>query len=118
LYRAEDDYLFPSIAKNGSQPIQPDMILKRHVRPALERIGFTKIIGWHSFRHGLATMLRQKGVDIKTAQELLRHANSRITLDIYQQAISEEKRVAAGLAFDGLFEEDETRHPSAPSQAS
>ena len=27
-------------------------------------------------------MLRQKGVDIKTAQELLRHANSRITQDI------------------------------------
>lgn len=40
------------------------------------RIGVQKTIGWHSFRHGLATMLRRKGVDIKTAQELLRHANS------------------------------------------
>lgn len=39
-------------------------------------------------------MLRQKGVDLKTAQELLRHANSRITQDIYQQAVSEEKRAA------------------------
>jgi integrase len=72
LYRSDDDYLFPSIAKNGSQPIQPDMILKRHIRPALERLRVKKRIGWHSFRHGLATMLRQKGVDIKTAQELLR----------------------------------------------
>ena len=63
------------------------------------------------FRHGLATMLRQKGVDIKTAQELLRHANSRITLDIYQQAMSEEKRVAAGLAFQGLFETSDSQHP-------
>ncbi len=117
LYRSDEDYLFPSIAKNGSQPIQPDMILKRHIRPALERLGVTKRIGWHSFRHGLATMLRQKGVDIKTAQELLRHANSRITLDIYQQAISEEKRVAAGLAFQGLFETAHSQHPSAPSEA-
>jgi len=83
LYNAEDDYLFPSIRKNGSQPITPDMILRRHIRPALERIGVKKRIGWHSFRHGLATMLRQKGVDIKTAQELLRHANSRIIQDIY-----------------------------------
>ena len=91
LYYSDDDYLFPSIAKNGSQPIQPDMILKRHIRPALERIGVKKRIGWHSFRHGLATMLRQQGVDIKTAQELLRHANSRITLDIYIMLLDMKK---------------------------
>ena len=116
LYRADDDYIFPSIAKNGSQPIQPDMILKRHIRPALERIGVKKRIGWHSFRHGLGTMLRQKKVDIKTAQELLRHANSRITLDIYQQALSDEKRDAADLAFRGLTERVPSQHPSAPSE--
>jgi hypothetical protein len=51
-------------------------------------------------------------VDIKTAQELLRHANSRITLDIYQQAISEKKRIAAGLAFQGLFETTDSQHPN------
>ena len=116
IYRADDDYIFPSIAKNGSQPIQPDMILKRHIRPALERIGVKKRIGWHSFRHGLGTMLRQKKVDIKTAQELLRHANSRITLDIYQQALSDEKRDAADLAFRGLTERVPSQHPSAPSE--
>ena len=60
------------------------MILRRHMRPALERIGVKKRIGWHSFRHSLGTMLRQKGVDVKTAQELLRHANCRITMDLYQ----------------------------------
>jgi integrase len=116
LYQADEDYLFPSVVKNGSQPIQPDMILKRHIRPALERIGVKKQIGWHSFRHGLATMLRQKGVDIKTAQELLRHANSRITQDIYQQAVTEEKRQAQNLVFLGLLEGRSTQHPSAPSE--
>ena len=117
LYNSDDDYLFPSIQKNGTQPVQPNMILKRHIRPALERIGVQKKISWHSFRHGLATMLRQKGVDIKTVQELLRHANSRITLDIYQQALSEEKRVASSLAFDGLFVGGNTQHPKEPSEA-
>ncbi|MGA9669971.1 MAG: tyrosine-type recombinase/integrase [Terracidiphilus sp.] len=87
------------------------MILRRHIRPALVRIGVKKQIGWHSFRHGLATMLRQKGVDIKTAQELLRHANSRITQDIYQQAVSEEKRLAQNLVFRGLLEGGSTQHP-------
>ena len=103
LYKSDEDFLFPSVAKNGTQPLTPDMILKRHIRPALERLGITKRIGWHSFRHGLATMLRQHGVDIKTAQELLRHANSRMTLEIYQQAVGDEKRVAQNLAFRGLL---------------
>ena len=115
LYNSDADFLFPSVAKNGTQPLSPDMILRRHIRPALERIGVKKRIGWHSFRHGLATMLRQKGVDIKTAQELLRHANSRITSDIYQQTVGEEKRVAQDLVFRGLLEGGSTQHPLAPS---
>jgi integrase len=90
---------------NGTQPLQPDMILRRHIRPALEKIGVTKRIGFHSFRHGLAVMLRQQGVDLKTAQELLRHATSRITLEVYQQAVGEEKRVAQNLAFKVCLKE-------------
>jgi integrase len=117
LYRADSDYLFPSVRKNGSQPITPDMILRRHIRPALQRTGVTKHIGWYSFRHGLATMLRQQKVDLKTAQELLRHANPRITPEIYQQAVSEEKRAAQDLVFRGLFGGGSTQHPSAPSEA-
>lgn len=67
--------IFRSVAKNGTTH-HSDMILKRHIRTALERIGVTKRIGFHYFRRGLAVMLRQHGVDLKTAQELLRHANS------------------------------------------
>jgi integrase len=103
LYRSEDDYLFPSIAKNGAQPVQPDMILKRHIRPALERLNVKKKIGWHSFRHGLSNLLRQRGVDVKVAQELLRHANSRITLDIYQQTVTAERRAAQTSVCDTLI---------------
>ncbi len=89
-----------------------DVISGRHSK----QIGVTKRIGYHSFRHGLAVMLRQQGVDLKTAQELLRHANSRITLEVYQQAVGEEKRVAQNLAFKGLLEGGSTQHPSAPSE--
>jgi integrase len=103
LYRSDDDYLFPSIAKNGTQPIHPDMILKRHIRPVLKRLKIDKRIGWHSFRHGLANLLRQNGVEIKTVQELLRHANSRITLDIYQQTVTDERRAAQALAVKSLL---------------
>jgi integrase len=41
--------LFPSLQKNGAHPIAPDMILRRHVAPALKKLGIEKHIGWHSF---------------------------------------------------------------------
>jgi site-specific recombinase XerD len=86
---------FPSLRLHGKKPVTPDMILKNVIRPALERAGITeKVIGWHSFRHSLATTRRAAGVDLKTAQELLRHANSRITLEVYTRAISSTKREA------------------------
>ena len=53
------------------------------------------MIGWHSFRHSFATNLRSLGVDVKVAQELLRHANSRTTMDLYTQAGSVDKRSAS-----------------------
>ncbi len=97
LYKSDTDFLFPSLRLNGSQPLFPDMVLKDYVRPAVVRAGISgKTIGWHSFRHSLATNLRSLGVDVKTAQELLRHANSRTTLDLYTRAISSEKRQASG----------------------
>jgi integrase len=102
-YQTGKDYLFPSVLKNGKQPLQPDMILKNHIRPALKRLGVDKTIGWHSFRHGMADMLRRNRVDLKTAQELLRHANPRILLDVYQQTVTEERRAAQALAFGSIW---------------
>jgi integrase len=102
-YGAESDFLFPSIRLNGKQPVSPDTVLKKIIRPALKRAGIEKRVGWHTFRHSLATNLRSLGVDIKTAQELLRHANSRITMDFYTQAVSSEKRLASGRIMDMLL---------------
>jgi integrase len=94
-YKQPGDFLFASVRLNGAKPLSPDSLLKRSIRPALERAGIVgKTIGWHNFRHSLATNLRAMGVDVKVAQELLRHANSRTTLDIYTRAVSQQKRDA------------------------
>ncbi len=53
-----------------------------------------KHIGWHTFRHSFGTLLEANGEDVKTVQELLRHANSRIALDVYTQAVNSHKRAA------------------------
>ena len=95
LYKEPGEFLFASARLNGKKPLSPDSLLKRSIRPALERAGIVdKQIGWHNFRHSLATNLRAMGVDVKVAQGLLRHANSRTTLDIYTRAVSQQKRDA------------------------
>ncbi|MGA3264026.1 MAG: tyrosine-type recombinase/integrase [Terracidiphilus sp.] len=72
------------------------MVLKKTIRPAPVRAGITgKVIGWHSFQHSQATNLRSLGVDVKVTQELLRHASSRTTMDLYTQAVSADKRNAS-----------------------
>lgn len=113
----DTDFLFPSIRRNGKQPLSPDTLLKKVIRPALKRAGIEgKAIGWHSLRHSLATNLRAAGVDLKTAQELLRHANSRITLDVYTRAISATKREANNRVMEMVFEAGR-KALSAPSSA-
>jgi integrase len=87
------DFLFPSVRFKGSRPLSPDSIIEKSIRRALSRIGVIgKRIGWHSFRHPLATNLRSLGVDIKVAQELMRHSSCRTTLDINTRAITARLR--------------------------
>ena len=71
---------------NGKRPYWPDSALKDHVKPAAIEAGITKRVTWHTFRHSLASLLGQQGEEVKTVQELLRHATSRITLDITSKA--------------------------------
>jgi site-specific recombinase XerD len=68
--------------------------MERYIRPVAHKAGITKNIGWHTFRHSFGTLLKANGEDVKTVQELLRHANSKITLDVYTQAANSHKRAA------------------------
>ena len=93
-YPADEDWVFASPFTDGKQPYWFDSALQDHVKPAVERAGIQKKVGLHTFRHSLASLLGQKKENIKVVQELMRHANSRITQDIYQQADQEAKRSA------------------------
>lgn len=78
----------------GKQPYWPDNLMKRYIKPVAREAGIHKNIGWHTFRHSFGMLLKANGEDVKTVQELLRHANSRITLDVYTQAVNSHKRAA------------------------
>jgi integrase len=45
-------------------------------------------------RHSHTTLLRQNGTNPKVVQDLLRHASYQITANIYDSAVSSEKREA------------------------
>jgi len=90
----DSDYVFASPTMRGTQPYWPDNLMKRYIRPVAREAGIHKNIGWHTFRHTFGALLKANGEDLKTVQELLRHANSRITLDVYTQAVTSNKRAA------------------------
>jgi len=93
-YAAHDDWVFASPRLKGKSSRRPDVVLAKVVQPAALRAGIKKGIGWHTFRHTYSTTLIANGENVKVVQELMRHANSRCTLDVYSQARVTAKREA------------------------
>jgi integrase len=99
-YNQEQDYVFASLAKSGAQPLWPSSAMSNHIRPAAKLAGILKHVRWHVFRHSFATLLKGNGEDVKTVQESLRHADSKVTLDTYTQGLMPVKREAQRKVFE------------------
>jgi integrase len=69
-------------ANSPSAPYWPENLLKRGIRPAAKGAKIMKHISWHTFRMTFFTLLKTNGEDIKTVQELLRHAIGSIILAV------------------------------------
>jgi site-specific recombinase XerD len=52
--------------------------------------------GWHNLRHSLASFLVRTGTDVKTVQNMLRHANVSTTLQIYAHSNNDARLLAQG----------------------
>ena len=98
-YSGSQKYIFATDSnragdQRGEQPVSLAKIMQYRIQPVARVVGITKKIGWHTLRHTFATSLHHNGESIKVVQELLRHSSSRITMDIYAQAVSVDKRKA------------------------
>jgi integrase len=101
-YPTSDDWIFASHHDEGKWPYNPVAAMRYWIQRAARKTGCDKNLGWHTFRHSVATLLGQAGEDVKVVQELMRHASSRITQNVYQQANQTAKREAVK-QFTGLF---------------
>lgn len=101
-YPQDDDWMFASPVKFGKEPLWLDHMMRAHITPAAKSLGIETHIGWHTFRRSYSSILISSGAGPKVVQELLRHANIKITLDLYAQANQSEKR-AAQEHLKGLF---------------
>jgi integrase len=94
IYNRPSDWVYASPAKKGTQPYWPKSIYRVYIKRAADKIGLRKRIGWHTFRHTFGTILNANGENPKVIQELMRHANLKVTMDTYVQAVTDEKREA------------------------
>jgi len=106
-YAAPDDWVFASPRVKGKSSRRPDVVLTKVIQPAAVRAGIKKRIGWHTFRHTYSTTLIANGENVKVVQELMRHANSRFTLDVYTQARARAKREAQQRVVEMILPQDE-----------
>jgi integrase len=79
IYNRPGDWVYASPAKKGTQPYWPKSIYRVYIKRAADKIGLRKHIGWPTFRHTFGTILNANGENPKVIQELMRHANLKVT---------------------------------------
>jgi integrase len=86
-----DGFIFTG-AKMG-RPLDLHNLANRVIRPVLKKQGIPWC-GWHGFRRGLATNLYELGVEAKTRQAILRHADVSVTEKHYVKPVSKVSAAA------------------------
>jgi integrase len=78
----------------GGGPLRYNNWLRRVWQPAVVAAG-VPALRFHDLRRTAATAMVAAGVDVRTAQAGLGHADPRVTLAIYAQVVSDPDRHAA-----------------------
>ena len=89
--------------------------LTKHFQALLERAGLPRM-RLHDLRHGAATLLVGAGVHPRIAQELLRHASSKTTMEIYSHVSAAQQREAVNALEQAIAAESHTESHANPVQ--
>lgn len=96
-YRPNDAaYLFTNF--NG-KPYLSDLVVRYGVHRTMKKLGIATPkgvhVGIHCFRHGVTTELLESGTPIHIVTRMMRHGDSKVTLDHYAHIVGDAERVAS-----------------------
>lgn len=90
-----DGYLFTN---SKGRPYLSDNLVKYGVHRAMAKLGIETPkgvhVGIHCFRHGVTTELLEAGTPIHVVTRMMRHADSKVTLEHYAHIVGDAERVA------------------------
>jgi integrase len=76
-------------------PLSRHNIYNRSFKPLLERAGLPRTFRFQDLRHTFATLMASSGGHAKVVQEMLGHATTSITLDLYSHVLPDMQEDAA-----------------------
>jgi integrase len=91
-----DGYLF---INSKGKPYLSDNVVKFGIHRAMAKLGIETAkgvhVGVHAFRHGVTSELLEAGTPIHVVTRLMRHADSKVTLEHYAHIVGDAERVAS-----------------------
>lgn len=108
LYKASDmkepeDWVFASPYKAGRLPLDSRNLQTKYLIPAGQNIGLDFSLGWHTFRHSYKTLLERTGADLTVQRDLMRHADTHTTSQIYGEVEFDRMRASNEKAVELAF---------------
>jgi len=105
----DDDLVFPSLT---GVPLRYSNLRFRTLKPAVEEAG-APWAGFHTLRHGCASMLFERGANAKQVQRWLGHHSPAFTLATYVHLLSDELDAPLDLGDElGRGDNEVTTHPT------
>lgn len=98
-----DGYLF---INSQGRPYASRKVVRYGVHRAMTKLGIETPkgvrVGFHCFRHGVTTELLESGTPIHVVTRMMRHGDSKVTLDHYAHIVGDAERVASERLSDKL----------------
>lgn len=95
-----DDLVFGSVE---GEPVDERNILRRHLRPALERLGLPTETSLYDLRHTCGTLNHHAGMHLKQLARLMGHSSGGFTIDTYVHDDPDGRADAAAI-MDSMLE--------------
>lgn len=106
IFKEDGDWVFASEALSGKRPSNSQHIQFNTLRDSGKAIGLDFNLGWHTFRHSYKVLLERSGADITVQRDLMRHADTHTTSQVYGEVEMDRMRAANDRAVALAFGEE------------